>query len=118
VVGELSRAARVAKNSLFLDWLFYYRLPVTQQQPIETIQQLAEAVMSRGLAVPAVFALELCKPLTGCLRELYGASEVLQEAIFGRQLLPALKELLVSSERVEEFIILLERQGALKAKGA
>ncbi len=73
--------------------------------------------MRRGLTVPAVFALELCKPLTGCLRELYGASEVLQEAIFGRQLLPAVKELLVSSERVEEFITLLEQQRALRAKG-
>jgi hypothetical protein len=97
--------------------LFYYRLPVTQQQPIETIQQLVELVRGRRLVVPAIFALELCKPLTGCLRELYGLSEVLQEAIFGRQLLPALKELLVSSERVEEFITLLEQQEVLKAEG-
>lgn len=74
----------------------------------ETIEQLAAAVRSRSLEAPAIFLLELCKPLTGCLREIYGVSEPIEAAIFGRALLPALKKLLSSSEEVERLIKLLE----------
>ncbi len=83
---------------------------------IETIQQLADALKGRGVVVPAIFILELCKPLTGCLRELYGASESLQELVFGRELLPAIKEVLASSDRVEQLITLLEQRQALPAE--
>lgn len=85
---------------------------MTQPQSIETIQELADTLKSRGVVVPAIFILELCKPLTGCLRELYGASEGLQELIFGRALLPAIKEVLASSDRVEQLITLLEQRQA------
>lgn len=78
----------------------------------ETIEQLAEAVRCRGLESPAIFFLELCKPLTGCLRELYGVSEPLETLVFGRTLLPALKQVLSSSEHVERLITLLERSDA------
>ena len=98
------------RNSLSLLCFFDYGLSVTEGESIQTIQQLADALRSRGLALPAIFTLELCKPLTGCLRELYGASEAMQGLIFGRELLPALKHLLASSERVEELITILEKQ--------
>lgn len=90
---------------------------MTQPQSIETIQQLADAVKGRGVTLPAIFLLELCKPLTGCLRELYGASEGLQELIFGKALLPVLKEVLTSSDRVEELITLLEQREVQGATG-
>jgi len=90
---------------------------VTQPQSIETIQQLADAVKGRGVTVPAIFLLELSKPLTGCLRELYGASESLQELIFGKALLPALREVLASSDRVEELITMLEQREVQGATG-
>jgi hypothetical protein len=76
---------------------------------IRTIQELAEAVRARRLTVPAIFILELCKPLTGCLRELYGVSLALQNLICGRELVPALQEVLESSDAVEQLITLLEQ---------
>jgi|LakMenEpi03Aug12_release.lakeMendotaPanAssembly.Ray.scaffolds.fasta_scaffold1531953_2 hypothetical protein len=72
------------------------------------MQQLADVVQRRGLALPAIFTLELCKPMTGCLRELYDVSRALQGIIFGKELLPAVSEVLASSETVEHFILLLE----------
>jgi hypothetical protein len=81
-------------------------------EPIETIEQLAEIVRRGRMVAPAIFMLELCKPLTGCARELYVASESLQALIFGRTPLPVLRTLLSSSARVEELVQLLEREPA------
>lgn len=85
---------------------------MAQPEPIETIQQLAEAVKQRGLTAPVIFTLEMCKPLTGCLRELYGVTESIQTVLFGREFLPALRQVLSSSERVEQLILLLEGMDA------
>lgn len=101
--------SRVVKNNLFLPLEFYYRFGVIRTEPIETIEQLADVVRAKGVVAPAIFMLELFKPMTGCLRELYGVSESLQGALFGRECVPALKELLSSSEKVEAFICLLEK---------
>jgi hypothetical protein len=76
--------------------------------PSVALEQLAKLIYSRGLTAPAIFTLELLKPLTGCARELYGASEGLLIALFGGAGLPAVRELLSSSERVEELITILE----------
>lgn len=96
------------KNSLFLVVDFYYRLSMTLGEQLETIEQLAEAVRRRRMVAPAIFMLELCKPFTGCLRELHATTESLQSLLFGRELLPALKTLLLSVENVERLICLLE----------
>jgi hypothetical protein len=79
-----------------------------RDQPIRTLGELAAAIRARGMRVPAVFMLELCKPLTGVARELYACSESIQRVIFGRIPAPVLSEVLSSSERVEELIQLLE----------
>lgn len=97
------------KNNLFLPLEFYYRFGVIRAEPIETIEQLANVVKAKGVVAPAIFMLELLKPMTGCFRELYGVSESLQSALFGREIVPALKELLSSSEKIEAFICLLEK---------
>lgn len=73
------------------------------------IEQLAQALIDRRMVVPAIFLLELSKPLVGCMREFYGMTEGLQRVLFGSELAPATKELLSSVERVEELIVLLER---------
>jgi len=96
------------KIKLFLQADFYYRHCMKTGEALETIEQLACAVRQRGLAVPAIFALELSKPLVGCLRELYGISESLQVLLFGRELIPALQSVLSSTEKVEELIRYLE----------
>lgn len=76
---------------------------------IQTVEQIAQVLIERRLVAPAIFMLELSKPLVGCARELYGVTEGLQQALFGSQLVPALKELLSSVERIEELIVLLEQ---------
>lgn len=85
-------------------------------QPIKTLGELAAAITARGMRVPAVFMLELCKPLTGLARELYTCSESLQRVIFGRIPAPVLSDVLSSSERVEELIQLLEADSKGEAR--
>lgn len=106
------------KIELFLSTDFYYRLTMQHREAIETIEQLACAVRRRGLVAPAVFALELSKPLVGCLRELYGVSESIQMLLFGRELIPALQKVLSSAEKVEELIQLLEQSETSKGIAA
>ncbi len=76
---------------------------------IQSLEQLAQVIIERRLVTPAIFLLELSKPLIGCARELYGASEGLQRVIFGAEYSLALKEVLSSVKRVEDLIVLLER---------
>jgi hypothetical protein len=101
-------ASSSPKIKLFLQADFYYRHCMQTGEALETIEQLACAVRERGLTAPAIFALELSKPLVGCLRELYNISESIQLLLFGRELVPALQSVLSSSERVEELIRCLE----------
>ena len=72
------------------------------------LEELADALQRRRLVAPAIFFLELTKPLVGCMRELYGVSEPLQRALFGKEIVPSLRELLASSDNVEKLITLLE----------
>lgn len=53
--------------------------------------------------------LEMCKPLVGCMRELYSMSEPLMNVVFGPTLAPAFKRTLQSSEETELLIQALER---------
>ncbi len=59
---------------------------------------------------PAIFFLELSKPLVGCMRELYGMSEPLARTLFGSKASPALGALLSSAEHVERLIVMLESE--------
>lgn len=81
---------------------------MTLVEPIETIEQLADAVRQRGMVAPAICIFELCKPFTGCLRELNPLFEQLQTLMCGRILIPALKTVLSSVDNVERLIQLLE----------
>ncbi|MEY4668968.1 MAG: hypothetical protein RL518_1667 [Pseudomonadota bacterium] len=57
---------------------------------------------------PSIFLLEMCKPLVGCLRELYSMSEPLLHMLLGSSLAPALKRVLQSSDETELLIRALE----------
>lgn len=57
---------------------------------------------------PAIFFLELSKPLVGCMRELYGMSEPLARTLFGATLSPAVGTMLSSAEHIEQLIVMLE----------
>ena len=74
----------------------------------ETLNEVAAAIRSRRLAGPAIFLLEMHKPLVGCLRELYGMSEPVARSIFGDRWNDNLKEILSSPRHVEKLIERLE----------
>jgi hypothetical protein len=75
---------------------------------ISPLEELAASIQRRSLVEPAIFFLELMKPLVGCMRELYGVSEPLQRTLFGKEILSSVRELLASRENVETLITLLE----------
>lgn len=75
----------------------------------DSLDTVAEAILARKLEAPAIFLLELCKPLVGCMRELYGIGEPIACALLGRESAPALRQVLSSSESVEDLIRRLEQ---------
>lgn len=83
---------------------------------IQTLEQIAQELIERRMVAPAIFILELCKPLVGCAREIYDASEGWQRVLFGERLMPAVRHLFSSSDRVEELIILLEQSRVVVSK--
>ncbi|NDF16217.1 hypothetical protein EB061_13020 [bacterium] len=72
------------------------------------MQPLVDAIVKRRMVEPSIFLLEMCKPLVGCLRELYGMSEPLLDTLLGSSLAPALKRALQSSDDTEVLIRALE----------
>lgn len=81
--------------------------------PISPLEELAASIKRRRLVEPAIFFLELSKPLIGCMRELYGISEPLQRTLFGKELLSSVRELLASRDNVETLITMLESKPTL-----
>lgn len=73
------------------------------------MQPLVDAIVRRRMVEPSIFMLEMCKPLVGCMRELYSMSEPLMNIVFGSALAPAFKRALQSSEETELLIQALER---------
>jgi len=84
----------------------------------ELIESVAEAIGRRGLCEPAIFILELSKPLVGCMRELCGAGEPIASALLGGSWAPKLREVLASSDSVEALIQCLEQMRDQKCIGA
>lgn len=93
---------------LFSRIFFYYGIRVETERDCE-LKPLVDAILRRRMVEPAIFLLEMSKPLVGCMRELYGISEPLVHTLFGSSLTPAIKKVLASSDDTEAFIQLLER---------
>lgn len=83
----------------------------------ETINTVARYVHGKGLSVPAIFVLELHKPLTGLANAALLAGRPVLHTIFGRNKFQGLEEILESSERVEELIVAIESLDAESRKG-
>ena len=77
-----------------------------------SLEALAHSIRGRGMVEPAIFFLELSKPLVGCMRELYGMSEALVSTLLARPVCPAIRELLSSADHVEKLIVMLESERA------
>jgi hypothetical protein len=78
-------------------------------ETIQTLEDIAQALAKRRMEAPAIFFLELSKPLAGLARELYSVTCGVQQALFGRELMPVITELLSSNEKIEQLIVRLER---------
>jgi hypothetical protein len=86
-------------------------------EPIQSLEDIAQILVRRRMVAPAIFFLECFKPVTGIARELYAATEGVQRALFGAELVPVLGDLLSSSERVEELIVILEKASSKASSG-
>jgi hypothetical protein len=76
---------------------------------VETdLESLVQVIQGRKLVEPAIFVLEMSKPLVGCARELYRITEPLMRMLFTPTLAPAVERVLSSSENVELLIRRLE----------
>ena len=75
----------------------------------DVVASLVDEIAQRRLIAPAIFLLELSKPLTGCMRELcVGIGDGLLRFALGERFTSALSDVLRSSEDVEALITRLE----------
>lgn len=73
------------------------------------ITTLAAAVLARKLSVPAIFLLELHKPLAGIMREVVDVSTPFLHLLFGRSNVERARIVLSSRETLEALIVAIEK---------
>ena len=76
------------------------------------LDRLIEVIRGRKLVEPAIFMLEMSKPLAGCVREVYRMSSPLIGLFWNSPLAPVIEKVFESSESVESFIQRLEAVGS------
>ena len=79
-------------------------------EPELDLQRAADEVCRRGLAVPAVFFLELYKPVTRLLHSGALVCAPLVTALFGARRLELVLSALESPARVERLIVMIEER--------
>ncbi len=77
-------------------------------EPEAELEPLVQAIRAQKLVEPAIFILEMSKPLVGCAREVYRVAEPLMRMLFTPTLAPAVERVLSSSDNVELLIRRLE----------
>jgi hypothetical protein len=84
-------------------------MSATASEPLVT---LADSIMSRGMAVPAIFFLELHKQLSTLISFGVQATEPLLRLLFGGDTVQTVAKLLESRDDVERLITLLEERSS------
>jgi len=79
-----------------------------------SLHDIGQKIARRGMAAPAIFFLELYKPLSTLVYSAALFSQPLLGAIFGRELIEQAKELLKSRQNIEALIVELENLGRQK----
>ncbi|NDC37407.1 MAG: hypothetical protein EBZ48_05080 [Proteobacteria bacterium] len=74
------------------------------------LASLADSLVRRGLAVPAVFFLELHKPMSTVLSFGVQAVDPVLRLILGQNTMQAVTHALESRERLEQLITLIEER--------
>lgn len=83
----------------------------------QLITSIADGVQRRGLTVPAIFFLELYKPLTTVLHNVLIVGSPLATAFCGARRTKEFVQLFESREKIEELICLLESKSRGVAHG-
>jgi hypothetical protein len=82
------------------------------------LQDLAERICRRGLSVPAVFFLELYKPMVALWRAMAVVGAPFLFFLGGKGLNDSLLRVLESRENIERLIVLIEERSAVERKAA
>ena len=80
----------------------------------ENARLLADKLVQRGLAAPAVFFLEMHKPLCGLAAGLHTFSAPLLSPLVGRDWVAAFGQVFESRENLEAFISYIEHAAKTK----
>ena len=80
------------------------------------LSKLADTIDSRGLSVPAIFLLEMYKPLVGLAHNFSLVSAPLLIPIFGINLYKQALKLLDNPANIEELILLIEAKNSNNCK--
>ena len=83
----------------------------------EAFEVIATRIVERGLAVPAVFFLEMHKPLAGLVHGTLTAFDPLVGAALGRDRKEALLKATESRESIEKLISLIEAKCRERERG-
>lgn len=78
----------------------------------DLITQIANTIARRGLAMPAVFVLELHKPFATVLHALATFSQPVIDALVGPRFSQRMLPILGSRAAIEALIVEIERYGA------
>ncbi len=81
-----------------------------------SLSKLADLVSNQGLAVPAIFLLEMYKPMVGLAQNFSLVSAPLLIPIFGIRLYKQALKLLDNPANVEELILLIEAKNSNNCK--
>jgi len=75
----------------------------------QLIQDLAQGIVKRGMEAPAIFALEMYKPMAGVLYNFSIAVFPMLSAVLGLEKFKEAIQLMKSPELIEKLIISLEK---------
>jgi hypothetical protein len=76
----------------------------------ELIENLSHGILKRGMEAPAIFALEMYKPLAGVLYNLSMAVFPMLTAVFGLDKVQEIIQIMRNPESVERLIQALENK--------
>ena len=79
--------------------------------PPVPLREIAEGINARGLTAPAIFFLEMQKPLATVTGALYSVAEPFAQFLFGAEFARSAGQILSSRETAEELIRMLEEIG-------
>lgn len=85
-------------------------LNVSTDQNTAILSRISEEVVRRRMSSPAVFVLEMYKPLIGLFREGVTVAAPLLYPLVGGKFYNAACEVLKSSDEVEKLIVAIEEQ--------